>query len=154
CSAVAAALEKRRPPNHRHAVVARSQSEWPWKKLVALPIHQLQEERQETVIQITRSLAAKLRSVFRRCVGRSSGIGPGVHLVTSKDEFKVRLIHPDAAVEYYRLGSYPDEQLTVPLAALTEIEGKRDEPVVLERGGDNIVVARWTDGGIPQSRQY
>jgi len=102
------------------------------------------------LLQITRSLARQLRSVFRRLVSRQNV--SAVSLQAGADGLRVRLHAPEVAAEYHQPGAFPAEQLTVNLDVLAETEGRDDSPVVLEKVGTDAVRARWTDSGIPLVR--
>jgi hypothetical protein len=61
---------------------------------------------------------------------------------------------PTVAAEYHRPGSFPPAVLTLPVQALADWEGKTDTLVTLESRRGGPVVARWDDGGVPQTATY
>jgi hypothetical protein len=57
-------------------------------------------------------------------------------------------------VEYRQAGQFDDDQIFLPLVALDDIEGRKDEPVTLERRGTDTALVSWQEGGIPQLIQH
>jgi len=106
------------------------------------------------LVTITRRLAHQLRAVMRRTLG-ARGTGPAVCLLTGPDGLRARARSTDAAVEYHD----PDtvgtgETLWLPFQFLADCEGKKDDPVPIERTGKGRVTAQWRDGSVPQIVQY
>jgi hypothetical protein len=107
------------------------------------------------LITLTRNLARKIRSIFRRALNVTPrGLTYPVTFQAGPDGLCVRAQSPDAAVEYYAPGVLPVEQITVPLEALADCEGRKDEPVELEAADNEQVVVRWRDRTVPQLVQY
>jgi hypothetical protein len=108
------------------------------------------------MIEIPRSLARRLRAVFRRCARQAKlAHPPAVLFQTSREGLWARLPGPDVAVAYHQPGGHAAAaELAVPLIALDDFAGRGDEPVVLEDGGDGRVQARGGDAGVPQQRSY
>jgi len=104
------------------------------------------------LLQITRSLARQLRSVFRRLVSRQ-GVS-AVTLQTGADGFRARLHSPEVAAEYHQTGEQAADHITVNVDLLIEVEGRDDSPISLEKAGTDSVRARWTDSGIPMVRDF
>ncbi|CAN5849835.1 hypothetical protein BH23PLA1_BH23PLA1_26200 [soil metagenome] len=112
------------------------------------------------MIALTRLQARRLRAVFRR---RPLGInhkGLVPPLIWHNDPaggLRVRHHRPPLAVECSfpaSAGSASLGTLLLPLEALADFEGKDEAAVTLEPGNANRVLARWTDRGIPQVREY
>ncbi len=103
------------------------------------------------MIQVTRSLIRRLRSVFRRAgVGKPSATSShGVLFQAGSDGLHIRAMSDCAAVEYHEPGSFDAEQILVPAELLAAAEGRTDDPITLDVL-DCRVLATWTDGGIPQ----
>ncbi|CAN5909094.1 hypothetical protein BH23PLA1_BH23PLA1_42600 [soil metagenome] len=110
------------------------------------------------MITLTRIQARRLRTVFRR---RRLGIhhkGLVPPLVFSNDPntgLRVRHHRPPLAVECL-LPATADSSgpVLLPLDALADFEGKDGATVVLETSAPGRTVARWSDRGIPQIREY
>jgi hypothetical protein len=107
------------------------------------------------LIALTRNLARKIRSIFRRALNVTPrGLTYPVTFQAGPEGLRVRAQSPDAAVEYYAPGVFPAEQITVPLEALADCEGRKDEPVELESADHDQVMIRWRDRTVPQLVQY
>jgi hypothetical protein len=107
------------------------------------------------MIQITRNLARQIRSVFRRALNVTPR-GPSYPIILQAGPggLCIRAQSPVAAVEYHGTGSFSAEQITLPFEFLADCEGKKDEPVQLEAGGDGRIAVQWRDGDVPQIVQY
>lgn len=109
------------------------------------------------MITLTRRQARGLRGVFRRSVlgiGHRGSIPP---LVFKVEYGQVCAKHRYAhlAVEYSAPSAWPSSGLVVlPLEALADFEGRDDVTVALEALAPDRTVARWSDRGIPQARDY
>lgn len=109
------------------------------------------------MITLTRRQARTLRGVFRRSVLGIPHRRPIPPLVFRVDGTEVRAQHRYVAlaVEHvFASDPAPPEALALPLDALADIEGPDDAPVTLEALASDRTVARWTDCGIPQTREY
>jgi hypothetical protein len=107
------------------------------------------------LIALTRNLARKIRSIFRRALNVTPrGLTYPVTFQAGPDGLHVRAQSPEAAVEYHAPGVFPAEQISVPLEALADCEGRKDEPVELESAGNEQVILRWRDRTVPQLVQY
>ncbi len=110
------------------------------------------------MITLTRLHARRLRAVLRR---RALGIthkGQVPPLILQQEPaigLRVRHQRPPLAVEC-TLPSSSNSAGTIllPLEGLADFEGKDETTVTLEPGLANRVLARWTDRGIPQVREY
>ena len=108
------------------------------------------------MITITRSLARRLRAVFRRAGFKPrGGLAPPVAFHAGPDGLRIRSMTPDIALEYHLPGGFSAEELTVPLELFDDCQGKQDESVTLESGSKkNKTIASWRDSGIPQLIEY
>jgi hypothetical protein len=106
------------------------------------------------LIEITRSLARKLRTVFRRASRRSSTLSQYVSFDAHGDGLRTRLHHGEVLVEYQQSGVFPTEAVILPLDALGDFEGKCETPVALEQAQDKTVRVRWNEGVVPQEKEY
>lgn len=108
------------------------------------------------MITITRSLARRFRQCVRRAGIHRAPTGPQnrVCISTTASELRLRATSLEAAVEYRQAGKFEDDQIFLPLAALDDIEGRKDEPVTLERRGPHTALMSWQEGGIPQLIQH
>jgi hypothetical protein len=75
-----------------------------------------------------------------------------VSFQASRDGLVLHAQSLHVAVEYELSGKFAPEQLAIPIDALERFEGKDDSPVMLESASDKVV-ARWTDGGVPQEAE-
>ena len=106
------------------------------------------------MIEIPRQIIRRLRLVFRKTCGPGR---PGAAVaVFSADSSGLRLGCRgfSAAVEYHIEGEYPSETLAPPFDALADFKGRDNSCVQLRNENENVVVAEWTDGGVPQRRTY
>jgi hypothetical protein len=109
------------------------------------------------MITITRRQARRLRGVLRR---RTLGInrrGSVPLLVLHARGTELRAFHRNAALAVEFVDSIAldaDESIVLPLDALAEIEGCDSSSVVLEQLAPDRTSIRWTDHGVPQSRDY
>jgi hypothetical protein len=105
------------------------------------------------VIQLPRSLARQLRTVFRRLAPKPSTLRPLVWFHAGDDGRRIRLNHADITAEFREPGQWPAETLAIPLQALADFEGRSDAVVTLEQLGSSIL-ARWDDRGVPREMEY
>jgi hypothetical protein len=109
------------------------------------------------MITITRRQARRLRGVFRRYVLGIAHRGLVPPLVFRADGSELRAQHRyhAVAVEHVAPASdLPREAIALPLDALADIEGRDDSPVFLVSVAPDRTRVRWTDHGVPQSREY
>jgi hypothetical protein len=108
------------------------------------------------MIEITRSLARQLRAVLRKasCAGALRGQRPPLVFHAGPDGLCVRAHGVDVAAEYRLPGPRPVAVVSLPGAALADIEGRQDAVVTLEETEPGTTQARWEDGGVPQARTY
>ncbi|MCE9553849.1 MAG: hypothetical protein K8T91_10815 [Planctomycetes bacterium] len=107
------------------------------------------------MITITRSTARLVRAVFRRALGFTARGRGSILLVEAGPEglaFKSRNFN--VAAEYRIAGECAAETLTMPFELLQDCEGSKDQPVELKLCGKSVIDAQWSDGAIPQVKQY
>ena len=106
------------------------------------------------MLLITRRLAGRLRTVLRKALNLSThGLAPPVQLDGGPDGLRVRCRTPDAAAEFHLAGEQPAEQIAVPFQMLSDVEGRKDDPVEI-RVQEGQVLASWRDGSVPQVVQH
>src|SRR5947209_8215982 len=107
------------------------------------------------MITFTRLLARHLRAVFRRAgIRPRGGVVPPVLFRGNRDGLAIRAVAPELALEYRASAELSDDEMIVPVSLLDECYGRGDEPVTLESGAKNKVVATWQDRGIPQRCEF
>jgi hypothetical protein len=109
------------------------------------------------LITLTRSLARRLRGVFRRSALGLPRTGPIAPLVLRADgrQLCAQYRYDGIAVEHISPCPRADSgALAIPLEALADFEGRDETPVALEPAGPGRVSARWADRGVPASRTY
>src|SRR5207247_1689150 len=79
---------------------------------------------------------------------------PAVELVAGADGLRVRVAHHEVAAEYRQTDPRPAATLRLPLDVLNAFAGRGEETVTLEAAGQDKVLARWSDGGVPQVVEY
>jgi hypothetical protein len=108
-------------------------------------------------MHLTRREARALRGAFRRAVLGIPRRGANSPLVLRADGAKLRAQHryTGLVVEYVQdAPGVAPEAVALPPDALREFEGRDDTPVALEAVAPDRTVVRWSDRGIPQSREY
>ena len=105
------------------------------------------------MITISRRTALQLRAMFRRAF-RCRGPFPAVCFNASQGTLSVKARSYDIAAEYR--GSYEGEPdtLCLPFTFLDDCQGKKDDPVQVEKTGKSTATAQWRDGSVPQIVQY
>ena len=109
------------------------------------------------MITLTRRQARGLRGVFRRSTLGIAHRGPIPPLVfTAQDgQLCARHRYAHTAVEHAIASAWPcSGSVVLPLEALADLEGRDEATVALEALAPDRTVARWSDRGIPQAREY
>lgn len=109
------------------------------------------------MITLTRRQARRLRGVFRRSALGIAHRGPvpPIVLAVEGDQLCARHRYAHLAIEHAWPLAWPSSgEVALPLDALADIEGKDDATVALEAATPDRTVARWSDRGIPQAREY
>jgi hypothetical protein len=109
------------------------------------------------MITLTRRQARCLSGVFRRSILGIAHQGPIPPLILSVEEGQLRARHRYGAIAVEHAGpsAWPSSgSVALPLEALADLEGHDDSNVALEATVGGRTVVRWSDRGIPQSREY
>ena len=108
------------------------------------------------MIEITRSLARTLKTIFRRTIVESGRgvVREPVLFHTGPEGLRVRIASRDAAAEYHDPRPCEPDVAIVPFGFLSDCEGGRDDPVQLEASSTDEVLATWNDRGVPQLVKY
>jgi hypothetical protein len=107
------------------------------------------------MIEIPRSLARHLWTVLRRCVRKPYGSNPpAVAFIAGADGLRACVAHHEVAAEYRQPDPRPADTLRLPMDALGAFAGRYEDVVALEAAGQDKVLARWSDGGVPQLVEY
>ena len=104
------------------------------------------------MLTIPRSLARRVRAVFKRAFGGSRRDELHVRLCATPGALCIRAVSHDVAVEHRLAGDFQPCEIIVPLDLLADCEAKSEDLVSFETTDDSRVVARWDDRGIPQQR--
>jgi ATPase family associated with various cellular activities (AAA) len=70
------------------------------------------------------------------------------------DGLRVWVTHQEVAAEYRMPDTRPADTLRLPLEALSAFAGRGEDAVNLDAAGPDKVLARWSDGGVPQAVEY
>jgi hypothetical protein len=106
------------------------------------------------MLTIPRSLARHVRAVFRRLVRKADSGHARIVLQAGSDGLHIRLHHHECFAEYHQAGTYPPEELILPVEAFARFEGRNDAFVSLERTDQGAIRAQWQDGIVPQLAEY
>ena len=103
------------------------------------------------MLTITRSLARRLRAVFRRAgIGKAhGGYGQRALFLANGDTLRIRAMTCNAAVEYQAAHQGGPVQALLPLDLLAACEGSKPDPVQLDFSITDKVTASWTDKRVP-----
>jgi hypothetical protein len=109
------------------------------------------------LITITRHVARRLRSVFRRSalgIAHRGAIPPLV-LHAEGRRLRAQYRYEGLAVEHVEPRGSPQlDSIPVPLEALADVEGREVSEVEIESVDTDRIVVRWRGRGIPRSREY
>lgn len=107
------------------------------------------------MLTLTRLQAQRIRSVFRQAFGlRRKPRSRPIVLAGTGDQLQVRCDMDVLAASVAFAGEYSTETIAVPWDLLRECEGRRDDPVVVERISDGRISASFQDHGIPVVKWY
>ena len=111
------------------------------------------------MIALTRAEIRRIHALFCRRYLTTSTRGPLPPLVLTCEPgigLSVRYHRSHLAVELVLPGDRPSSagSIALPLDALAELEGRDESIVNLDASAFDRVVARWTDRGVPRSREY
>ena len=108
------------------------------------------------MIQITRSLARQLKSIFRRAIietGRGSVFAP-VLFHAGPEGLRIRIASGEVAAEYHDPSPREPDAAIVPFEFLKDCEAKSDAPVQIEMATGDRVMATWDERQVPQLKHY
>jgi len=108
------------------------------------------------LIQITRSLARQLKTIFRRALtetGRGSIYAP-VLFHAGPEGLRIRIASGEVAAEYHDPSPRESDAAIVPFKSLGDWESRTEDPIQLEATGGNEVLATWNDNSVPQMAHY
>ena len=112
-------------------------------------------KEREKMLTISRKLIRTLRSVFRKVGVRADRLKTALVAFRSEgDSVRIQCRCDDFAAEYQLAEAQPHEAFRLPLAAFADCEGGKETPVHFRLEGNDVVVAEWVDGGVPQIRRY
>ena len=108
------------------------------------------------MIDIPRSLLRQFRAVLRRS---GSPLDPqrevpAVRCRTGAAGLALEAVRAEIALRCQAEGSRPEVTLTFPASLLAQVEGRKDDPVTLERVSDTTGRARWNDDGVPRVAEF
>lgn len=105
------------------------------------------------MLLLTVRTVRRLAGVFKRCRRREVPTAQ-VRFLGGPAGLKVRFAQPDVALECVLPGPHPAEDVTLPLAHLTQCKGRPDDPVTLEQAASGGGLLRWQDHGFPQVQEW
>jgi hypothetical protein len=94
-------------------------------------------------------LAVIRRGGLARPIQRS-----GVRLVADGSTVRLQARHNHHAVEYRYRANGPATSLVLNFELLVACAARDDQPILLQAGENNTVVARWTSAGVPQVQTF
>ena len=108
------------------------------------------------MIEITRSLARQLKTIFRRTISETARgvVHQPVLLHAGPDGLRIRIASHEVAAEYHDLSPREPDAAYIPFELLKDCEAKTDDPVQVEMAAENRLLATWNDGHVPQMKQY
>jgi hypothetical protein len=109
------------------------------------------------MITLTRRHARLLRGLCRRSTLGIAHRGPIPPLIFSVEEGQLcaRYRYAQLAIEHIVASNWPSGgSVGLPLDALADVEGRDDSVIALEALAPDRTIARWSDRGIPQAREY
>jgi hypothetical protein len=107
------------------------------------------------VISISRAQARLFAAVLRQAlVGTPRRDHPSVAFQCQAGRCRIRATSGDVMVEFTQPGSFEDQTIVVPAQALKDFGGRKNELVTLTQTSPRTVQAQWTEGSVPQTREY
>jgi hypothetical protein len=104
------------------------------------------------MVTITRSLARLLRAILRKAgLGKADSQADAfVHIASDSHGLRLRVAGPDIGIEYRQHGAFPTTNFVLPVEVLATIEGRTQEPVVLEPAEPGRIAISFSERGVPQ----
>ena len=108
------------------------------------------------MIEITRSLARQLKTIFRRAITESGRgvVNQPVLLHAGSDGLRIRIASHEAAAEYHDPSLREPDAVYIPFDLLKDCEAKNDDVVQVEMAAGDRLLATWNDHHVPQMKQY
>jgi hypothetical protein len=107
-------------------------------------------------MQLSRLLVRQFRAIVRKAtpVGDGKALWSPVAFASGKEGTSLHVQSSDVAVTYHQPGAAAEERFSLPLEALAQFEGNKDDVVLLKKVKSGVVQATWTDNGVPQLREF
>ena len=108
------------------------------------------------MIEIPRSLLRQFRAVIRRSGSPldPQREAPAVRCRTGSAGLALEAVRTEVAIRCQAEGSRPEMSLTFPGSLLAQVEGRKDDPVTLERISETTGRARWAEDGVPRVSEF
>lgn len=108
------------------------------------------------MIEITRSLARQLKTIFRRAISDSGrgAVHQPVLLHTGPEGLRIRIASGEVAAEYHDPQPRESDAAYIPFDMLKDCEAKSDDAVQIEMAAGDQVLATWNVGHVPQLKHY
>ena len=106
------------------------------------------------MIPITRKLVKTLRSVFRAALGLSAqSNGTPLHVTTGPDGLVISAAMFGLGIRYHLDGSFPEHEFWLPFEFLKQVEGNRNDAVLIDPKPGGVDV-QWVVDTVPQTRTF
>jgi hypothetical protein len=105
-------------------------------------------------IPISRRVLRSFLAVIRRGGLARNVQRAGVQLVADGSTVRLQARHNHHAVEFRYRANGPTTSLVLNFELLVACAARDDQPIVLQAGENNTVVARWTSAGVPQVQSF
>ncbi len=114
------------------------------------------ENGEDLLIEITRSLARQLKTIFRRAITETGRgiVNQPVLLHAGPEGLRIRIASNEVAAEYHDPSPREPDVAYIPFGVLKDCEAKTDEPVQVEMATEDRLLATWDDHHVPQMKQY
>ena len=103
------------------------------------------------MIEFTRRIAKEIRAVFKKALGRSQA---DLHFIAGPDGLRIQVQGYEHAAEFHDPAPRPPAELMVPGNLLDDVQGDRNEPVVLSAPKKTLLAAAWEERGVAHRMQY
>jgi hypothetical protein len=108
------------------------------------------------LIEITRSLARQLKTIFRRTISESGrgSVNQPVLLHAGPDGLRIRIASHEVAAEFHDPAPRDPDAAYISYDLLKDCEAKNDDVVQVEMATEDRLLATWDDHHVPQMKQY
>ncbi len=103
------------------------------------------------MIEFTRRIAKEVRSVLKKALGRHS---VDLRMFASPAGLRIQAQGFEHAAEYHDPTPREPAELAVPMAVLDDVQGSRNDPVVLSAPKKTLIAAAWEERGVAHRMQY